>query len=46
LHWKSVNRKWNNGSLRVTVVSAGSGVVNVAIKKSEVLASLRYFLTL
>ena len=42
----AVNRKWNNGPLHVTVLSVGSGVVNVAIKKSEILASLGYFLRL
>ena len=38
-----VNRKWNNGPLYVTVMSAGSGVVNVAIGKSEILASPVFF---
>jgi len=39
-----VNRKWNNGPLHVTVMSAGSGALNVAIRKSEILASPVFFL--
>jgi hypothetical protein len=31
-----VNRKWKNGEVHVSVTSASSGIVDVAVKNSEI----------